>query len=149
MLAQGFLNPIESARARLQEQIGNFLQGRAKLNRLMSNPSLQVKGQAQGLYVVQTALETRLQNEITPKLQAISAGVWTASDILTLGGFTVNIVKQINDVGNLERQAGISGPANSGMFDMNTSTIAIGGIIVLGLGIMSGVLFGRRSQTSP
>jgi len=142
MVGQGFLNPIESVRARLQEQIGNFLQGRAKLNRLMSNPSLQVKGQAQGLYVVQTALETRLQNEITPKIQAISTGVWSVSDMLALGGFTAQIVRQINDVNKLERQVG--GGVPSGMFDMDMTTIAIGGVVLVGVGILSGVLFGRR-----
>ena len=140
MIALGELNPIDSVRSRLQEQIGNFLQGRARLNRLMSNPSLQIKGQAQGLYAVQTALETRLQDEITPKLQKIASGIYDASDILTLGGFTMNIVRQINDVGNLERQAGgVPAP----MFDFDISTIAIGGVIVLGLGIMSGMFFGR------
>jgi translation initiation factor IF-2 len=143
MIALGELNPIESVRARLQEQIGNFLQGRAKLNRLMSNPSLQIKGEAQGLYAVQTALETRLQNEITPKLQAISTGVWSASDILVLGGFTMNIVQQINNVGKLERQAG--GAPVSMFGEMDMTTVAVGGVIVLGLGILSGVLFGRKT----
>ena len=142
MLAQGLLSPIETARARLQEQIGNFLQGRAKLNRLMGNQSLTIQGQAQGLYAVQTALETRLQDEITPKIQAISTGVWSASDILALGGFTVQIMRQINDVNKLERQVG--GGVPSGMFDMDMSTIAIGGIILVGVGILSGMLLGRR-----
>ena len=146
MIALGELNPIESVRARLQEQIGNFLQGRAKLSRLMSNPSLQVKGEAQGLYVVQTALETRLQNEITPKIQAISTGVWSASDILTLGGFTAQILRQINDVNKLERQVGGSVPSGI-MGDIDMSTIALGGVILLGVGILSGMLFGGRSTT--
>jgi len=143
MNALGELNPIESVRARLQEQIGNFLQGRARLNRLMSNPSLQIKGEAQGLYAVQTALETRLQNEITPKLQAISTGVWSASDILVLGGFTMNIVQQINSVGKLERQAG--GAPVSMFGEMDMTTVVVGGVIVLGLGILSGVFFGRKT----
>jgi hypothetical protein len=142
MIALGALNPIDSARAELQNQIGNFLQGRARLSRLMSNPSLTIQGQAQGLYAVQTELETRLQNEITPKLQAVSSGVWDASDILTLGGFTALIVKQINDVGNLERSAGVSGMSSGFGFDIQT--IAIGGSVLLLLGMMSGVFFGRR-----
>jgi hypothetical protein len=146
MIALGELNPIDSVRARLQEQIGNFLQGRAKLNRLMSNPSLQVKGQAQGLYAVQTALETRLQDEITPKIQAISTGVWSASDILTLGGFTAQILRQINDVNKLERQVGGSVPFGI-MGDIDMSTIALGGVILVGVGILSGMLFGGRSTT--
>jgi hypothetical protein len=143
MVALGELNPIDSVRARLQEQIGNFLQGRAKLNRLMNNPNLQIKGQAQGLYAVQTALETRLQDEITPKIQAISTGVWSASDILTLGGFTAQIMRQINDVGKLERAGG--GVPSAGMFDMDMTTIALGGIILVGVGIMSGMFFGRKT----
>lgn len=143
MIALGALSPIEDARARLQEQIANFLAARAKLGRLMSNPSLQIQGQAQGLYQVQIALENRLQNEITPKLQAINTGVWDASDIITLGGFTYNIVQQISDVGNLERQAG-GNPAP--FFDTSMlGIIAAGGLIVLGLGLMGGVFFERKS----
>jgi hypothetical protein len=144
MIALGDLNPIDSVRAQLQEQIGNFLQGRARLNRLMNNPSLQIKGQAQGLYAVQISLETRLQNEITPKIQKINSGVWDASDAITLSGFTYLIVKQIGDVGKLEKQAGVSYQPSG--FDFDMSTVALGGIIVLGLGIMSGIFFGKRQS---
>jgi len=146
MLAQGFLSPIDTARAKLQEQIGNFLAGRAKLMRLMSNQSLTIQGQARGLYAVQTALETRLQNEITPLLQKVNAGTWDMSDIITLTGFTITIVKQIGDVAGLERQAGGVAPS---MFDFDMTTVAVGGIILIGLGIMSGVFFGRRGQINP
>lgn len=145
MLAQGFLSPVDSVRGRLQEQIGNFLQGRARLDRLMQAKSLTVQGQARGLYAVQASLEERLQNEITPKLQAISSGVWSASDLLLLGGFTGLIVKQINDVGNLERAAGVSGTASGFGLDMNT--MLIGGGVLLALGMMGGVFFGRRATT--
>lgn len=145
MIALGSLNPIESARAELQNQIGNFLQGRARLNRLMNNQSLQIKGQAQGLYAVQTALETRLQDEITPKIQKVSTGIWDASDVSTLSWFTYLIMKQINDVSKLEKQAGVSGPVTNG-FDFDISTVALGGIIVLGLGLMSGIFFGKRQS---
>ena len=144
MIALGALNPIDSVRAQLQEQIGNFLQGRARLNRLMNNQSLQIKGQAQGLYAVQTVLETRLQDEITPKIQKINAGVYDASDGLALAWFTRDVMKQMNDVGKLEKQAGISGPVASG-FDFDMSTLAIGGIMLIGIGLMSGVLFGKRA----
>ena len=147
MIALGALNPVESARARLQEQIGNFLQGRARLNRLMNVSNLLIQGQAQGLYAVQTALETRLQDEITPKVQKISTGIYDSSDLIMLTGFTYNIIRQIRDVGSLERQAGISGPIGSGL-GMDMSTIALGGVIVLGLGILSGIFFGGRSQSS-
>jgi len=143
MIALGALNPIDSARAELQNQIGNFLQGRTRLQRLMNNPSLQIKGQAQGLYAVQTVLETRLQDEITPKIQKINAGVYDASDALAITWFTTNVMKQMNDVGKLEKQAGVSYQPSG--FDFDMSTIALGGIIVLGLGLMSGIFFGKRS----
>jgi len=144
MIALGELNPMDSVRARLQEQIGNFLQGRARLNRLMSNQSLQIQGQAQGLYAVQTALETRLQNDIAPIVTKFNSGIYDGSDLITVGGFTVNIVEQINNVGNLERQAGVSYQPSG--FDFDMSTVALGGIIVLGLGLMSGIFFGKRQS---
>lgn len=143
MLADGFLSPIDTARAKLQEQIGLFLSGRAKLIRLMSHAQLGIQGQARGLYSVQTSLETRLQNEITPKLQAISSGVWDSSDILTLSGFTYQLMNQIGAVNSLERQAG-GQPVS--MFDMDGTTMMIGAGALLVLGLMGGVLFGRRGQ---
>ena len=143
MLADGFLSPIDTARAKLQEQIGFFLSSRAKLIRLMSHTQLGIQGQARGLYSVQTSLETRLQNEITPKLQAIQSGVWDSSDILTLGGFTYQLMNQIGAVNNLERQAG-GQPVS--MFDMDGTTMMIGAGALLVLGLMGGVLFGRRGQ---
>lgn len=144
MLADGLLNPIDTARAQVQEQIGNFLAARARLSRLMSNPSLTIQGQAQGLYAVQTALEDRLQNEIMPKMTAIQAGTWSMSDIITLGGFTASIVKQINDVGSLERAGG--GGAAPGFFDFDGSTMVIGAGVLLLIGITGGLFFGRKSQ---
>jgi hypothetical protein len=141
MIGLGELSPIDTARARLQEQVANFLAGRAKLIRMMGNANLSIKGQAQGLYNVQLALETRLQNEITPLVQKLNAGVWDASDIITIGGFTMSIIRQINDVGKLERQAGGNAPE---FFD-TSMIVAAGGLMLLGLGLMGGVFFGKRT----
>lgn len=144
MIALGELNPMESVRARLQEQVANFLAGRAKLMRLMDNPSLSIKGQAQGLYNVQLALETRFQNEITPIITKFNSGIYDASDLITVTGFTYNIVSQVNDVTSLEQQAG-GNPVP--FFDMsNIGLFAIGGFILVGLGIMGGAFFGKRPQ---
>lgn len=144
MLADGFLSPIETARAKLQEQIGFFLSSRAKLIRLMSHEQLGIQGQARGLYAIQTQLETRLQNEITPMLQKVSTGVWNSSDILTIGGFTYQLMRQIGAVNSLERQVG-GAPAS--MFGMDNTTmitvIGVGVVAAFGLGLM---LSGRRSQ---
>jgi len=142
MITLGELSPIDTARARLQEQVANFLAGRAKLMRMMNNPSLSIKGQAQGLYNVQLALENRLQNEITPIIQKTNTGVWDASDIIPIAGFTMNVIRQINDVARLEQQAGGNAPA---FFDMSMIGIfAAGGLALLGLGLMGGVFFGKR-----
>jgi hypothetical protein len=136
MVALGALSPIEEIRAKLQDQIGVFLSSRAKLSRLMGNPSLQIQGQAQGLYAVQTALETRLQNEIMPKIQAVSSGVWDMSDIITLGAFTTNMMKQVSDVNGLERAGG--GVGVSAGVDM--STILLGGMMLIGVSVLGGML---------
>ena len=136
MIALGALSPIEEIRAKLQDQIGVFLSSRAKLSRLMGNPSLQIQGQAQGLYAVQTALETRLQNEIMPKIQAVSSGVWDMSDIITLGAFTVNMMRQVSDVNGLERAGG--GVGVSAGVDM--STIMVGAMMLIGVSVLGGML---------
>jgi hypothetical protein len=136
MVALGALNPIEEVRAKLQDQIGIFLSSRAKLSRLMSNPSLQIRGQAQGLYAIQTAMETRLQNEILPKIQAVSTGVWNMSDIIALGGFTTQMMKQISDVNNLERAGG--GVAVSAGLDIQT--VAIGAVMLVAVSLLGGML---------
>lgn len=138
MVADSPLSPIETARAKLQEQIGLFLSGRQKLIRLMSNPSLQVQGQARGLYAVQTQLETQLQNEMYPKLASIQAGTWSISDVITLGGFTTMLMKQINDVNSLER---VGGGPSTGM-DLNTMAIGIPALIVVGL--LGGYMLARN-----
>jgi hypothetical protein len=144
MIGLGELSPIDTARARLQEQVANFLAGRAKLIRMIDNPSLSIKGQAQGLYQVQIALETRLQNEITPLITKLNAGVWDASDIITLTGFTYNVTRQISDVASLEQQAG-GNPVP--FFDMsNLGIFMAGGFILVSLGLMGGAFFGKRAQ---
>ena len=146
MVADGFLSPIDTARAKLQEQIGFFLSNRAKLMRLMDSKTLSVQGQARGLYVVQTQLEDRLQKEITPMLTTISSGVWDSSNILTLAAFTYQLMNQIGAVNSLERQVGVM-PAQS-MFDFDMGTILLGAIVVGAMGIMSGAFFGRRGKTN-
>src|SRR3990167_3072516 len=146
MVGQGFLSPIDTARTVLQNQIGLFLSGRAKLNSLMNNPSLQIQGEARGLYAVQQQLETQLQNEIYPKIQKVTAGTWDMSDVSSLTWFTKLLIEQINNTRRLEQQAG--GVPSVGMFDMDMSTLAIGGVILVGLGIMRGVLFGRGQNTT-
>ena len=140
MEALGALSPLESARASLQEKIADFLAARARLSRLMSNKDLQISGQANGLYAVQVQLEFQLQNDITPKLQAIQGGAWTFSDIAQLIGFTSSVMNQINSVNRLDAQAG---GQNTAPF-LSIQTMAIGGFILITLGIMSGVLLGRK-----
>lgn len=143
MLADGLLSPVDTARAKLQEQIGYFLSSRAILMRLMDNPSISIQSQARGYYTVQTQLETKLQNEITPKLNAISSGVWDSSDLLMLAGFGYQLMNQIDGVNSLQRQAGGVVPS---MFDFDMSTLLLGAIVIGAVGISSGILFGRRQQ---
>lgn len=99
--------------------------------RLMNHPSLQIQGQAQGLYAIQTALETRLQNEIMPKIQSVSSGTWNMSDIITIGGFTTSLMRQINDVNNLERAGG--GVAVSTGMDTQTVMVVIPLLVIVSM----------------
>lgn len=140
MEALGALNPIEEARAKLQEKIADFLAARARLSRLMSSPNLQVKGQAQGLYAVQTQLESKLQNEMYPKLQSVQTGAWSISDVISLGAFTGQIITQLNNVHKLEQQAGVV-PVSSGV-EFSTMAIGIPALVVLGL--LGGYMLARQ-----
>ena len=141
MQALGALSPIESARANLQEKIADFLAGRARLSRLMSNPNLQISGQANGLYAVQLQLENQLQNDITPRLQAIQGGAWTFSDIAQLFSFTSSVIGQINNVNKLDARVG--GFAISTPF-FGWQTLMIGGVGLVVLGLVSGTLLGKK-----
>jgi hypothetical protein len=143
MLSQGVVSPIDQARAALQEKIGDFLAARARLIRLMNNPSLTIQGQAKGLYAVQLQLEDQLAKEIYPKIQSVQAGSWSFGDIAILGTYTSNIIAQINSVGSLERSAGIvPGTGSSVIFaGMDTQSMAIIGLI--SLGVLAAVLYGR------
>lgn len=140
MLADGAtITPIETARAALQEKIADFLAARARLIRLMNSPSLQIKGQAQSLYAQQVQLENQLQNEITPKVQAIQAGTWTFSDVVALGSFTANIANQIAQVNQLESVGGsVQTPSMFGAFDMNT-VLKVGAGLALATVVVSGI----------
>ena len=140
MIALGALSPIESARAKLQEKIADFLAGRARLSRLMNNKDLQVSGQAQGLYAVQLALESQLQTDITPRLQTIQGGTWTFGDIAQLLNFTSSVMNQINNVNRLDAQVG----GTNTMPFLSLQTMAIGGAGLLALGVLSGVLLGKK-----
>lgn len=139
MIALGALSPIESARAQLQEKIADFLAARARLGRLMSNPSLQIQSQAKLLYAMQAQLEDTLYKEVMPKLQKVQAGTWDFSDIASLGGYTAQIVKQINDVNALDRVAGNTQP---GLLDNRLVQIGIPVLLVLGL--LGGYTVSRR-----
>lgn len=143
MRALGALSPIEDARAKLQEKIADFLAARARLSRLMSNPSLQIQGQAQGLYAVQVQLESQLQNEIMPKIQAVQSGTWSFSDLGTLGGFTMSMITQINDVNTLDAQAG--GVTNTTPF-IGLGTMALGVPLLIVAGLLGGVWLAKAKQ---
>lgn len=130
MIALGELSPIETAQAALQEKIGDFLSARARLIRLMNNPSLTVQGKARGLYAIQLQLEDQLYKEILPKVQGIKEGVWSLSDVAILGMFTSNIVRQINDTNNLGRQGGDL-PVQPLFGSIGNRELMIGGMIVV------------------
>lgn len=141
MEALGLLSPMDVARASVQDKIGLFLSGRAKLARLMKNSSLQVQGEANGLYAVQQVLETKLQDEIMPKIQLLSTGVWSSSDLIVLSMFAKDMLDQTNSVNKLERKVG---GVETYTDSLDMTTIAMGAGALLLVGIMSGVFFGRR-----
>lgn len=142
MFGLGALSPIETMRATVQEKIADFLAARARLIRLMKNPSLQIQSQANGLYAVQVELERQLQSDIYPKLTAIQSGVWDFSDLALLGGFSLAMVNQIKNVNSLDAQGGGRVVESDSFF--NWQTIAIGGVALVVLGVGSGYLFSRR-----
>ena len=144
MQALGALSPIEKARGDVQEKIADFLAARARLGRLMKNSTLEIQGQANSLYAVQTLLETQLQNEIYPKLQVIQSGTWTFSDIALLGGYTYSIMNQIDAVNRLDARAGgvaVSTPLLSTPIMIGLGLFLFAG----GMGLMSSGWFSSKS----
>lgn len=129
MLAQGFLNPVEEAHARLQEQVAKFLAGRSKLLRLQNHKSVQIQSDARGLYAVQVQLENDLQNRIMPMIDRMKSGSWALSDVLTVGNFTQMVIRHISDVDNLERRAG-GVPADTGMSALTIAGIGVPVLLV-------------------
>lgn len=107
MEALGALSPIEEARARLQEKLGEFFTARARLVRLMSNPSIQIQSQARALYAAQTSIEDQIYKEVMPRIQKVQSGTWDFGDIAMLGSYTQMIITQIENTNKLEKQAGV------------------------------------------
>lgn len=133
MQALGQLSPIEEARARLQEKIGEFMTARARLVRLMSNPNMQIQSQARALYAAQTSLEDQLYKEVMPKIQSVQAGTWSFSDIAILGNYTQMIITQIDNTNKLERQAGVY--VSKPWMDNETLMIALPALLIGGLAL--------------
>lgn len=131
MLAQGFLNPVEEAHAKLQEQVAKFLASRSKLLRLQKHASAQIQSDARGLYAVQVQLESDLQNRIMPMIDRMKSGSWALSDVLTIGNFTQMVIKQISDVDNLERKAG-GLPSDTGISALTIAGIGVPALLVGG-----------------
>jgi hypothetical protein len=93
------------------------------------------------LYAVQEVLETKLQDEIMPKIQKLSLGVWVSSDLIELSMFGKDMLDQTNSVNRLERKAG---GVETYTDSLDMTTIAMGAGVLLLVGITSGVIFGRK-----
>jgi hypothetical protein len=131
MEALGALSPIEEARARLQEKIGEFFTSRARLVRLLNNQSLQIQGQARSLYAAQASIEDQIYKEVMPRIQKVQSGTWDFSDIAMLGSYTSMIINQIDSVNKLERQAGAT--VSQPWMSNETSVIVMPALLVGGL----------------
>lgn len=129
MLAQGFLNPVEEAHAKLQEQVGSFLSNRARLLRLRQHSSPSIQSEANGLYAVQLQLESELQSKILPMIDRMKSGSWAISDVIQIGSFTQAVIRQIRDVNSLESKA--SGVRYEGFGITTLSVPAIIGAMAL------------------
>lgn len=108
MEALGALSPMELAEGQIQKYVGEFLAMKAVLNNLRGSDQLNVRSQAEALYVQQTQLEQELTQTLA-KIEEIKKGAWGFGDVITISNFGYNLYSHITKVKQLRDQAVQSG----------------------------------------
>ncbi len=133
MFGQGTFNIIDGLLADLQARVGIFVQAKSKLITIVSSPVLTISDKAKNLYQTQLALESQLADTLT-LVNRVTTDVYTASDIVAISGFYIQMEKQISDVDSLYNQyTGTPGAQASTIFGIDTKTAMIIGGIGVGL----------------
>ena len=99
----GSLGQMVETEAFIQAKIGEFLGLKQKLVELMRHPSITIKARADALLKTQQRMEVEL-NVALQKLEEFKKGTWTSA--FELGEFSNRLVRHINKVKALQRDAG-------------------------------------------
>lgn len=100
---------IERIKALIQSRLGKFLALRETLLNIRNfSLDLNIRTKAEALLSIQSDLEKELSNGLKI-MENIDRGVYSMSDLITLGTLSYGIEKQINDVSDLEKEY-VSGP---------------------------------------
>lgn len=94
----------EEITAKLQGMIGQLLQNREIIQKLMKDSTLNVRVDAEGLIAQQDYLENWM-NEIMTNINNIKSGNWSASDLLAVTPFFYSIYNHNKDVDSLKQKA--------------------------------------------
>ncbi len=112
MLAQNYTSPIEDAEAKVQQYVGEFLQNKLVLTKLLRSPDVEVQRRAVALMTKQKELEPRLEAALKV-IEGAKKGVWTIGSIAQTLLFANEMVAHNRQVRALS--AGKQLPADGGL----------------------------------
>ena len=139
MEALGALNPVDVVEGEIQSKVAEFLGLKSVLNGLRSHSLLNIRAEAEELYVTQNQLEADLAVNLE-RIKVMKSGAWDMSGIVQIGSFAMYMVKQIKNVRELDRKAKASGveaanmaaTGTGGMMELMLSPVGLG---VMGVGL--------------
>lgn len=124
MQALGSLSPLELVEGKIQKEVGEFLQLKSSLNWLRGSQKLEIAGEAEALTVKQRQLEADLAI-VLDNLEQFKSGAWDMGSLASTANFAYELVKQIDDVKDLEKKAYASGESPDSGIDIPTALIGL------------------------
>jgi len=132
MQALGALNPVELVEGEIQKYVGKFLSKKSILNVLRTSEQLNIRSQAENLYLAQTSLERELK-AVLMMIDRMKSGSYNMGEVVQAGSFAFNLYQHTKDVDELQRRAAQSGAIPS-LFPAGNAMMIMAGLGVLALG---------------
>lgn len=135
MDALGALSPLEVIEGKIQAKVARFLSLKSMINRLRGSSQINIKAKAEGLYIKQLQLETAL-NVNLQAIEQMKKGPWDMGSVVRIGGFAMELHKQINAVDDLQQNAISNNAMPAGGFGIDFAGL-IGQPLVWGVGALA------------